>query len=305
MKKILLAIFSIFIFAKAHARIDIEMSRSGSANTSNTNEFSIGYSLDSYVDENSEVVGLNHYLQYGYSNTKTVVNLNSNLADFEFNDPSHNLNYNLLFFEKLSVSFGYGYTNLNNSQAQVEQNYISLYYQFESWQFGASFSKSTTKQLSDIIIINQNYKNQAQYNTNSNTLYLDYQVNQDLIVKLSTTQYSFTENLENFNTLLTAQAFLQRGSAAIANEIQGQIKSSNLIGLTYSINDYWLIDASASQSQDLLNPQEKTNTGQITLNFEDTLLQDSTYSIFGSIYSSKSDSSSTSYSGSFGFGVSF
>lgn len=304
MKKVFSAIFCFLIFTNAHARVDIEIGRSGSGSI-NTSELSIGYSLDTLVDEKSEVVGLNHYLQYGYSNTKSAVNLNSNLADFEFNDSSHDLNYSLLFFEKLSVSLGYGFTNLNNSQSQIEQNYISLYYQFESWQLGVSSSRSTTKQLADIIIVNQNYKNQAQYNTNSNTLYLDYQINQDLIIKFSTTQYSFTENLENFNTLLTAQLFLQRGSAAIANEIQGQVKSSNLLGLTYSINDYWLIDTSVSQSQDLLNPQEKTNTGQITLNFEDTLLQDSTYSIFGSVYSSKSDSSSASYSGSVGLGVSF
>lgn len=303
--KYFLPIFGcLFLFCKANARIDIEINRSGSG-SAYTNELSVGYSLDSLIDEESGLTGLSHYLQYGYSNSKSVVNLNSNLADFEFNDISHDLNYSSTFYEKLTVSLGYSYTNLNKSQAKVEQNYVGLYYQFDSFQIGASTSKSTTQQLDDLIILNQNYKNQAQYKTNSNTFYLDYQIIPSLIVRLSTTQYSYTENLDNFNTLLTGQVFLQRGSAALANEIQAQIKSSSTLGLTYTINDYWLLDTAISQSQDYLSPQEKTNTGQITLNFEDVLSDESTYSIFGSIYSSKSDSSSTSHSGSLGLGVSF
>ncbi|MEQ1722612.1 MAG: hypothetical protein ABL930_05515 [Pseudobdellovibrio sp.] len=44
---------------------------------------------------------------------------------------------------------------------------------------------------------------------------------------------------------------------------------------------------------------------ELTLNYEDQFINDSSYNIFAAIYRSISDSSSASYSGSFGVGVSF
>lgn len=296
-----------FATLAAEARTDLSYQRSGGAD-SVSHHVSVGFSIDTWVNPDTEVVGLNHYLNYNYSSSKNQVNLNPAANDFDITATTHDLSYSLFIFEHLTLGGQYSLTQHNNSEALTTQYSGSLYYQFTSLQLGIISSTSQSKENKDVIVLNQNIRDQIKFNQKSITYYVDYQWSDSILTKLSHTTHHYDENLNSFNTLLTSTVFLDRAGPSMAYEVQSQIEYSTDFDLLYSFNDNWSSDLGLSQSKDQISPYTHVNAASVNVRYEAQLKPLSTqkYSVDGTIYYSKADDdSAAAVSAAFGIGYSF
>lgn len=266
-------LFLLLLFAwQVQARVDGDISRSGSGSNF-TNTASIGYSYDAYVSKN-EVVGLNNYLQYSYSNSKSVINLNANLSDFEIVTNAHDLNYSISFYEKLTLAAGYSILDYNEKEAVSQQSSVGLYAQLGKLQLGFVLGSSQSKQLKEVNILNRDVKDQIKFNQKWAQYYLDYQFIDDLLIKLTGTYYSYDEDLNSAYTTLSSILLLDRAGPSMAYETQQQIKNSASLGMVYSLNENWLLEATMSRSQDYLVPEALTSGVEMNLTYENYFADD-------------------------------
>lgn len=307
LKRVFAGTLLFFAALAVEARTDLGYQRSGGAD-SVSNRVSVGFSIDTWVNAETDVVGLNHYLNYSYSNEKTRVNLNPAVNDFDITASTHDLSYSLFILEHLTLTGQYSYTQHNNSEALTTQYSGSLYYQFTSLQLGIISSTSQSKQNKDVIILNQNVRDQIKFYQKSITYYIDYQWSDYFLTKLSHTAHRYDENLNNYNTLLTGTVFLERAGPSMAYEVQSQIEYSTDLDLLYSINDNWSVDLGLAQSKDQISPYTHVNSASLNLRYEAQIKPLSTqkYSVEGTVYYSKADDDSAAgTSAALGIGYSF
>lgn len=285
------------------AEFGIELNRSG-ADSSYTNGISLNYSLDSFMDNETEKVGLGHSWNYTFTNTQSIQNLNTNLPDFTIKNMGHDFSYDLVFLEALTLSLGYSYESFNDNEAVRTGYTTGLYYQLGDFQIGYLATNADTVQKKQVIVL-QDLTDQIRFNQKSSTYYLSARWVQSFATSLSYTTYTYDKNLDNFYTILTTVAVLNRSGPSVASEVASQLKKSTDLNFSYNLSESWLINLGVGVSEDYLAPSSKTNNATMGVEYE-LESNDVYYRVFASANASKpSDDNQASLTGSFGVGVSF
>jgi hypothetical protein len=307
--RILLFVFTYLLSLSSFARFDVEYSRTGSE-TNYSNILSLGYSLNTYVDEETEEVGLNHYIGYVYSDGLSVTNLNANLSDFEILSKSHELSYSMTFSEAFTLSLSGGLTQLNGAEARADSLGAGLYYQFEKIQIGFDYTETLYKQLKQATILTVDVTANAKFKQKMQSLYFDYQWTESFLVKLNLAGYSYqtfgsVTDMDDFTNKATIVGFLNTGGPSIADQAYAQIKNSADLGFLYNFSDNWLLEIGLQSSTDQLAPNSKTNGASLGLEYTNSI-NTINYTITGSVTGSKTENlDGSSYTGLLGLGFSF
>lgn len=308
MKAIVFALISL-ISLTALARYDVEYSRTGSE-TNYSNILSMGYSLNTLVDAETEIVGLNHYIGYVYSDGYSVSNLNANLADFEILTKTHELSYAMTFSESLTLSFNAGYSQYNQTESRSDSLGVGIYYQFEKVQIGFDYGENFYKQVKQVTLLAQDITDRVRFKQKAYSLYLDYQWTETFLVKLSAATYAYqtygnVSDLDSFSTTATGVAFLTAAGPSMAEQSLSQSKNSIDLGFLYNFSDKWLLDLSLQNSTDQLSPNSKTTGVGLGVEYTDSLTSFD-YTLNASVTGSKTENiDGNSFSGLLGIGFSF
>lgn len=225
-------------------------------------------------------------LSYSYSNALTRASLNPNLSDFDISYDSHSLGYQLSLPAGLVLDADYSRTTLNKDEALTEQYSGGAYFRAGSFQFGYSHSQSKTSQQKDLIVLTRNFKDEMKFIQTADSYHVDFQWSDSLLTILKYTYYSYNENLDNFNALLTTQAFLNKGSASVANEVQTQMRYSADFNIVYMADYNWLFNLAVGTSQESLSPSDHFNEARMGAEYEMFAGQTS-YKFFYNISGSK------------------
>ena len=293
----------------AFARVDIEYSRTGSE-TNYSNIISLGYSLNSFVDEKTENIGLNSYIGYVYSDALSVSNLNANLADFEIMSKSHELSYSMTFSETLTLSFSGGISQYNGQEARSDSLGLGIYYQFEKMQIGYDYEENLYKQVKSVVILTQDITDRVRFKQKAQSFYLDYQWTETFLVKLLASTYSYqtygnVADMDSFSSTATGVVFLNAAGPSMAEQSYAQIKNSLDLGFLYNFSDQWLLDLGLQRSTDQLAPNPSTTALSLGVEYTSSL-DDFDYSITGSATGSKTENvDGNSFTGLFAISISF
>lgn len=307
--KLIIVALACLVSLNAFARFDVEYSRTGSESNF-SNIVSLGYSLNTYVDAETEEVGLNHYFGYVYSDGLSVSNLNANLSDFEIITKNHELSYAMTFSESLTLTFSGGVSQFNDSEARADSLGAGLYYQFEKVQIGYDYGETLYKQVKKVTILAQDVTDRAKFKQKVHSLYFDYQWTESFLLKLIAASYAYQTygniaDMDSFSNTATSVVFLNAAGPSIAEQSYGQIKNSLDLGFLYNFSDNWLLDLGLQSSTDQISPNSKTTGLSLGLEYTDSL-SDFDYAITGSVTGSKTENyDGTSYSGLFGISFSF
>ena len=298
-----------FMSTVAFARVDIEYSRTGSE-TNYSNIISLGYSLNSFVDEKTENIGLNSYIGYVYSDALSVSNLNANLADFEIMSKSHELSYSMTFSETLTLSFSGGISQYNGQEARSDSLGLGIYYQFEKMQIGYDYEENLYKQVKSVVILTQDITDRVRFKQKAQSFYLDYQWTETFLVKLLASTYSYqtygnVADMDSFSSTATGVVFLNAAGPSMAEQSYAQIKNSLDLGFLYNFSDQWLLDLGLQRSTDQLAPNPSTTALSLGVEYTSSL-DDFDYSITGSATGSKTENvDGNSFTGLFAISISF
>lgn len=307
--KLILGLFVCLISFSVFARVDVELSRAGSE-TNFSNILSVGYSLNTYVDAETEEVGLNHYFGYVYSDGLSVSSLNANLSDFEILAKSHELSYSMTFSEALTVNFSGGFSDYNQAEARSEFLGLGLYYQFEKIQIGYGYSENFYKQIKKVTILAQDITDRIRFKQKMHMLYLDYQWTETLLLKLTAATYSYqtygnVSDLDSFSNTATGVVFLAAAGPSMAEQSLSQIKSSLDLGFLYNFSENWLLDTGLQSFVDQLTPNTRTNAVSLAVVYANTF-SSFDYTLTGSLTSLKTENvEGNSFSGLLGLSFSF
>ena len=277
----------------AEAKVNIEVSRNNS-NSSYANNAGVGLSSDLQS------------LNYNYSNSLTVVNLNPALSDFSIGYDLQDLAYNLNY-AGFTLDLNYSLTQLNKDEAMIQQYSAGLYYKFGIVQVGFNSSTAKTTQVKDFIILSRNYKDDVKFIQKAATYYIDAQWTETFLTSLKSTYNAYDENLDNYKTLLTTQVALNRAGGSVANEVQSQLRNSAELNMVYVLDQNWLFELAFGTSQLYLAPMDRANDARLGVEYDFSYF-DVDYKLFYSLTASKSESdtgSSTSTSHYAGLGVEF
>ena len=291
------------------ARVDIEYSRTGSE-TNYSNIISLGYSLNSFVNDKTDNIGLNSYIGYVYSDALSVSNLNANLADFEIVTKSHELSYSMTFSEALTLSFSGGTSQYNGQEARSDSLGLGMYYQFEKMQIGYDYEENLYKQVKSVVILAQDITDRVRFKQKAHSFYLDYQWSETFLVKLLAATYSYqtygnVADMDSFSNTATGVVFLNAAGPSMAEQSYAQIKNSLDLGFLYNFSDQWLLDLGLQRSTDQLAPNASTTALSLGIEYTSSL-DYFDYSITGSATGSKTENvDGNSFTGLFAISISF
>lgn len=209
-----------------------------------------------------------HTLSYSYSGSKDRINLNSNLSDMDINYAAHAVGYQVTLLAGLTFEGNYARTALNEDEVLMQQYAAGVYFRVGAMQFGISGSQAKTLQLKDVVVLSRNFKDEMKFIQNAVNYYADVQWSDRFLTALRSTYYSYDENLDNYNALLTTQVFLQQGSGAFASEVQAQLRNSVELSLVYLWGDKWLFEVAAGTSQESLSPSDSFNEASVGVEYE-------------------------------------
>ena len=210
----------------------IEISRDLSA-TSKANNLSLSYSLNAFENTETETVDLANRWSYDLTEALTTVNLNSLLADFAIKSVTHRLSYELVLVEDLTLAVKYGRTFFNSDEARQDVLAGGFYYQLGELQLGYAASNTDTYQVQKVELLGTDYTDTIRYNRKSGSYYLSFNWTKNLTTSVNFTQYNYDKNLDNSYAVLTTLPLLNRGSAAVANDVGSQLKSSLDLNLAF------------------------------------------------------------------------
>lgn len=307
--KFLLTAFLCLLSVSAFARFDLEYSRTGSE-SNYSNIVSLGYSLNTFIDEESSEVGLNHYFGYVFSDGYSLSSLNASLADFEILTKTHELSYAMTFSEALTLTLNSGFSQYNEKESRSDSFGAGLYYQFEKVQIGFDYSETLYKQLKQVVILTVDITDRFKFKQKTQSLYIDYQWTENFLVKLSAASYSYqtygnVTDLDSFSTTATGVVLLNAAGPSMAEQSLSQVKSSVDLGLLYNFSDNWLLDVGLQSSTDQLSPNSKTTGLSLGIEYTDSL-SSFDYSLNANLTGSKTENvDGNSFSSLFGVGISF
>ncbi len=288
----------------ARAEFGFEVSRDLSA-TANAGQVSLLYSREAFVDKETDIVGLMNNWQYDYSGSVANVNLNSALSDFEIKTQSHELSYDMNFYETLTLSLKAMLKTYNVDEARQSLFSIGTYYQLGDFQVGLVGTTADTNQIQDVEILGTNYRDDIKFNRRSSSYYVSYSFTKSLMASLNYTQYTYDKNLDNSYALLTTIPFLNRGTAAVANEISSQLKNSFDLTTSFIAGGGWLLTFGVGQSQEALSPAAKSNNVSVGADYE-LVRPEARYRVFAIFDVGKTpDVDGSSNSGQIGFGINY
>jgi hypothetical protein len=308
MKFIIISFVSL-LSVSAFARFDLNYSRTGSESNF-SNIVSLGYSLNTLVDEESSEVGLNHYLGYVFSDGYSLSSLNASLSDFEILTKTHELSYSMTFSEALTLTMNSGFSQYNDKESRSDSFGVGVYYQFEKTQVGYDYGESLFKQLKQAIVLTQDVTERARFKQKVHSIYIDYQWTENFLVKFAAASYSYqlfgnVADMDALTTAVTLIPFLNTGGPSLAEQSYGQIKNSTDLGFLYNFSDNWLFELGLQSSTEQLVSNAKTNGASIGLEYTNSI-NSMDYTISGSLTSSKTENvDGNSVSALFGAGISF
>ena len=282
----------------------IEISRDLSA-TSKANNLSLSYSLNAFENTETETVGLANRWSYDLTDALTTVNLNSLLADFAIKSVTHRLSYELVLVEDLTLAVKYGRTFFNSDEARQDVLSGGFYYQLGELQLGYAASNTDTYQVQKVELLGTDYTDTIRYNRKSGSYYLSFNWTKNLTTSVNFTQYNYDKNLDNSYAVLTTLPLLNRGSAAVANDVGSQLKSSLDLNLAFFLTRRLLLTLGVGTAQDYLSPSAKSNDISMGIDYE-ILIDEVSYRLFGLLNVGRTDEvEGTSNSGQLGIGFNF
>ena len=282
----------------------IEISRDLSA-TSKANNLSLSYSLNAFENTETETVDLANRWSYDLTDALTTVNLNSLLADFAIKSVTHRLSYELVLVEDLTLAVKYGRTFFNSDEARQDVLSGGFYYQLGELQLGYAASNTDTYQVQKVELLGTDYTDTIRYNRKSGSYYLSFNWTKNLTTSVNFTQYNYDKNLDNSYAVLTTLPLLNRGSAAVANDVGSQLKSSLDLNLAFFLTRRLLLTLGVGTAQDYLSPSAKSNDISMGIDYE-ILIDEVSYRLFGLLNVGRTDEvEGTSNSGQLGIGFNF
>lgn len=303
--KIILGLLFVVIYHKtAIAGIDFDIVKDLS-DSSSGNNISISYSLPTFLDEESNTVGILHRWNYSYSSSTLTQNLNSTLPDYEIGAISHDINYEVTFYDDLSLSLGGAQEKFNNEQAIANSLSMGIFYKFADVQLGFASLNSNIDQNQPVIVLAKDIKDQVRVNKKSSTYSLSYQLTDSLLISSNHTVYSYDKNLDNSYLFLTTVTMLDRAGPSVASQIASMQKSSTDLNFSYVLNSNFVFSLGLSSSVEAMSPMSKSNGASFGVDFEFDA-NDIYYKINSTFYSYGSDGDpSRSGSTQLGLGVGF
>lgn len=308
MKKVFLVALFLIIFQKSHAGVGIEVSRDISDKSIAHNAL-LSLSSDAFVNPETESVGLHNFLKYSFSNALDIINLNSNLSDFEISSITHSLSYEATLFETLTASLKYNSTKFNVDEAAQTLSSMGLYYQLGDFQIGATTSNSDTYEVKDalvkVLLVTRNYKDEIKFNQKGNSYFLNARWTKNFMTSVNYSIFTYDKNLNTSYAFLTTIPFLNGAGGAVVGEIAGLIKNSTDFNMSLLVNEVWLFNLGLGTAVDYLDPSTKTNNANLGVDYEFEY-NSIYYRVFGlADFSKSADSNDTSNSSQIGVSLNF
>ena len=232
-----------------------------------TNNVNLGYSVDAFVDKD-ETVGWRNDFDVGYLDSSIKAQLNSAMSEFELSTKSYDVSYRTEIYERFIFTLRGHSDDFNAGQASAVGYSYGAGFRISGLRVLVTAEKNETKQISQVIVLTKDVTSQMKFNSKSTSVEIGYQWTDWLYTKLSGTNYEYDENLDNYAALFSTVPFLNRGSAGLLNEIQGQIKSSVNLDISFSIGNDWLLQLGVGQVTDQLSPRDKTNSYGLNLEYD-------------------------------------
>jgi hypothetical protein len=320
MLRSLFLFFFIFllIFDNLYASLNFELSRNGVDSNFSNNLF-LGYSFESQADlqvyEQQGGSGLNWSIGYSFSDAFSVVSLIAGSPDFQIISKSHDINVSTDITNSFSVDVSGGLSDYNFSESRSLNFGASFFYQFSKVQIGFGLSSAEYFQIKNVFLplINTDITDRLKFRQKRTLLYFDWQLSEELFLRLNTAQYSYEfPNAPNISSLDQMSNFITSGvgnilnqtGGSLANELTSQPAASINPSLFYSIYENWQFEFSLGLTRDQISPQATTTTMDLGLEYMRDTLNFGFLRLFANLEASRpNDIQPTYFSGTLGVGI--